>query len=113
MRAGFLVSGRQDGEDPRRLIFSCLRSLCVLCALCGFSAAWVRADEFSSVSRHSVRLFSYGTLVLDTRVGDVHIEGWDEPRVEIEAEVVCRTRDRRRSRGLRRRVEELLEALAS
>ena len=32
-------------------------------------------------------------------------------RVEIEAEVVCRARDRRRSRGLRRRVEELLEAL--
>ena len=32
-------------------------------------------------------------------------------RVEIEAEVVCRVRDRRRSRGLRRRVEELLEAL--
>jgi len=34
-------------------------------------------------------------------------------RVEIEAEVVCRARDRRRSRGLRRRVEELLEAFAS
>jgi len=32
-------------------------------------------------------------------------------RVEIEAEVVCRARDRRRSRGLRRRIEELLEAL--
>jgi single-strand DNA-binding protein len=32
-------------------------------------------------------------------------------RVEIEAEVVVRARDRRRSRGLRRRVEELLEAL--
>ncbi len=30
-------------------------------------------------------------------------------RVEIEAEVVCRARDRRRSRGLRRRVETLLE----
>jgi single-strand DNA-binding protein len=32
-------------------------------------------------------------------------------RVEVEAEVVCRGRDRRRSRGLRRRVEEVLEAL--
>jgi single-strand DNA-binding protein len=34
-------------------------------------------------------------------------------RVEIEAEVVCRGRDRRRSRGLRRRIEELLDALES
>jgi len=39
--------------------------------------------------------------------------GTTASRVEIEAEVVCRGRDRRRSRGLRRRVEELLEALAS
>jgi single-strand DNA-binding protein len=34
-------------------------------------------------------------------------------RVEIEAELVCRARDRRRSRALRRRVAELLEALES
>lgn len=34
-------------------------------------------------------------------------------RVEIEAEVVCRARDRRRSKGLRNRVEELLEALSA
>jgi single-strand DNA-binding protein len=34
-------------------------------------------------------------------------------RVEIEADVVCRARDQRRSRGLRRRIEELLEALES
>ncbi len=33
--------------------------------------------------------------------------------VEIEAEVVCRARDRRRSRALHRRIEELLEALDS
>ena len=32
-------------------------------------------------------------------------------RVEIEAEVVCQGRDRRRSRGLRRRIEEVLAAL--
>jgi len=32
-------------------------------------------------------------------------------RVEIEAEIVCRGRDRRRSRALRRRLEELLDAL--
>ncbi len=34
-------------------------------------------------------------------------------RVEIEAEVVCRARDRRRSKGLRRRIEELLDAVTS
>jgi len=34
-------------------------------------------------------------------------------RVEIEAEIVCRARDRRRSRALRRRIEEVLEELDS
>jgi single-strand DNA-binding protein len=37
--------------------------------------------------------------------------GTTASRVEIEAEVVCRGRDRRRSRSLRRRIEELLAAL--
>jgi single-strand DNA-binding protein len=34
-------------------------------------------------------------------------------RVEIEAEVVCRARDRRRSKRLRSRLEELLEDLGA
>jgi len=34
-------------------------------------------------------------------------------RVEIEAEVVCRARDRRRSQRLRNRIAELLEAIDS
>ena len=33
-------------------------------------------------------------------------------RVEVEAELVCRARDRRRSRSLRGRMEALLEALS-
>jgi single-strand DNA-binding protein len=37
--------------------------------------------------------------------------GTTASRVEIEAEVVCRGRDLRRSKGLRRRIEELLVAL--
>jgi single-strand DNA-binding protein len=37
--------------------------------------------------------------------------GTTASRVEIEAEIVCRSRDRRRSRSLRTRVEALLEAL--
>jgi len=56
--------------------------LCPLWALCGSA----RADEFSQVSRYSVRMFSYGLLTIDTRMGDIHVEGWDEPRLEIEAE---------------------------
>jgi single-strand DNA-binding protein len=39
--------------------------------------------------------------------------GTTASRVEIEAEVVFRGRDRRRLRGLRRRIEELLDALES
>ncbi len=66
-------------------------------ALFGFLVAWTlalglqplaHADEFSKVSHHSVRMFSFGTLTVDTRVGDVRIEGWDEPRLEVEAEKV-------------------------
>jgi len=72
-------------------------SLCLLGFLCGSS---LRADEFSQVSRQSVRLFSYGTLILDTRLGDVHIEGWDEPRVEIETEKVVRAKNDRGAKPL-------------
>jgi len=49
---------------------------------------YAHADEFSQVSHLSARMFSFGTLTVDTRVGDVRIEGWDEPRLEIEAEKV-------------------------
>ncbi len=74
-----------------------LSSLCVLCALGGSP---LRADEFSQVSRQSVRLFSFGTLILDTRLGDIHIEGWDEPRVEIVAEKVVRAKNETKARPL-------------
>lgn len=52
------------------------------------SPSLLRADEFSSISHYSVRMFSYGTLTVETRIGDIHVEGWDEPRLEIEAEKV-------------------------
>lgn len=47
-----------------------------------------RADEFSQLSRYSLQMFPRGTVVLDTRVGDLSVEGWDQARVEIEAEKV-------------------------
>lgn len=83
-----------------RNLFHAFRSfgivyLCVLYALCGSRAF---ADEFSQVSRQSVRLFSTGTLVVETRVGDLRIEGWEEPRVEIEAEKVVRARSEAKAR---------------
>ena len=57
-------------------LLSCALVLCCLPRV-------ARADEFSQVSHHSARLFAYETLVIDTRVGDLRIEGWDEPRVDI------------------------------
>jgi single-strand DNA-binding protein len=39
--------------------------------------------------------------------------GTTASRVEIEAEVVCRGRDRRRSRSLRRRIQDVLDSLDS
>ena len=68
-----------------KLLFLCL---CVLCVLCGP----LRAEEFSRVFHYSVRMFSYGLLTIDTRMGDIRIEGWDEPHLEIEAEKVVRAK---------------------
>jgi hypothetical protein len=63
-------------------------SLYVLCAFCGPAAVW--ADEFSQISHYSAEIYPRGTVFVDTRVGDVIVEGWDESRVEIEAEKVVR-----------------------
>ncbi|MGD0128947.1 MAG: hypothetical protein ABSF46_26645 [Terriglobia bacterium] len=60
--------------------------LCLLWSGCGAA----RADEFSQVDHYAVRMFSYGLLSIDSRTGDIHIEGWDNPRLEIEAEKVVR-----------------------
>jgi hypothetical protein len=63
------------------------------CALCGLVVcSEVRADEFPQTSHYAVRMFSVGTLTLETRMGDIFIEGWDEPRLEVEAEKVVRAK---------------------
>jgi hypothetical protein len=64
--------------------------LCLAAIYCMVSAASLRAEEFTKVSHLSARLFSSGTLVIDARVGDLHIQGWDEPRVEVEVEKLVR-----------------------
>jgi len=67
---------------------------------CAFAVPLLRADEFSQMSHYSTRLFSFGTLTVDTRIGDIDVEGWDEPRVEIEAEKVVRARTEEKARRL-------------
>jgi hypothetical protein len=79
--------------------------LCALWALGGSA----RAEEFSEVSRYSVRMFSYGLLTIDTRMGDIHIEGWDEPRLEIEAEKVVRAKSEEAAKPLYERLTVVLE----
>jgi len=67
------------------------------------------ADEFTQSSRYSARLFSYGTLTIDTRIGDIQIEGWDDPHVEIEAEKVVRAKSAERAKPLYERIKIRLE----
>ena len=69
----------------------------------------LRAEEFSQVSHQSARLFSSGTLVIDSRVGDLHIDGWDEPRVEIEVEKVVRTSTEAKAKPLYALIQVRLE----
>jgi hypothetical protein len=78
---------------------------CALWALGGSA----RADEFSEVSRYSVRMFSYGVLAIDTRMGDIHVEGWDEPRLEIEAEKVVRATSKQAAKPLYERLTVVLQ----
>lgn len=58
--------------------------------LSGLPLSRLEADEFTQTSHYSTRLFSGGTLVIDARVGDIHVTGWDEPHVEVDAEKLVR-----------------------
>lgn len=85
-------AGHADGEETAGLWVVILR---IVMGLAILGASYIvlvprclTADEFSQTSHHAVRMFSFGTLTIDTRVGDVHIDGWDNPRLEIEAEKV-------------------------
>ena len=54
-------------------------------------------------------MFSYGLLTIDTRMGDIHIEGWDEPRLEIEAEKVVRSKSEKAAKSLYERITVVLQ----
>ncbi len=66
------------------------------------------AEEFSQSSHYSVRMFSFGTLTIDTRTGDIQVEGWDEPRLEIDAEKVVEAKDKERAQALYDQVQVVL-----
>src|SRR2546425_6515506 len=90
----------------------CKRLYCSLtftCLFLGLPRPALLADEYARVTRHSARLFSYGTLVLDTRIGDIRIEGWDEPRLEVEAETVVRASSEKKAQRLYDRVKIKIE----
>lgn len=78
-----------------------LYTLTFSCVLCGSA----RAEEFSKVAHYSVRMFSYGLLTIDTRMGDIRIEGWDEPRLEIAAEKLVRAKSEVAARPLYERLQ--------
>jgi hypothetical protein len=78
-----------------------LYTLAFCFAICGAA----RADEFSKVSHHSVRMFSYGLLTIETRTGDIRSEGWDEPRLEVEAEKVVRAKSEAAAQPLYERLQ--------
>ena len=69
----------------------------------------LRADEFSQSSHYSARLFSVGTLIIDTRVGNIHITGQDDPHVEIDAEKVVRARNQAQAQAMFGRLQVVLE----
>jgi hypothetical protein len=68
-----------------------------------------RADEFSQTSQHKVCLFSFGTLTVDTRTGDLDIRAWDEPYVEVIAEKVVRASSEKEAQKLYPRIQVHLE----
>jgi len=87
---------RTDCSNRRNAFVLGFATSCILFCLATATPAF--ADEFSRVSNYSVHLVR-GTLVVDTRVGDLFIEGWDKDRVEIEAEKVVRAGSEKKSQS--------------
>lgn len=79
----------------------------LLCALLPLSR--LQADEFTQKSHYSARLFSGGTLVINARVGDIHVTGWDEPHVEVDAEKLVRAGSQAGANPLFERIKVSLE----
>jgi len=67
-----------------------------------------RADEFSKTFHYSTRMFSFGTLTIETRMGNVQVESWDQPRLEIEAEKVVEAGNQKKAEPLYDQVQVVL-----
>lgn len=93
---------------PRRHFDRALYLPVVFCAFL-LNSITLRADEFTQNSRYSARLFSGGTLIIDSRVGDIHVSGWDEPRVEIDAEKLVRAGNQKDAQPLFGRIKVVLQ----
>ena len=76
---------------------------------CLFLPQLLRAEEFNRVAHYSARMFSFGTLTVDTRIGDVQIEGWDEPLLQIEAEKIVRAKSEGKAEALYDQIKIRLE----
>jgi hypothetical protein len=68
----------------------------------------LRADEFSRTFHYSARMFSFGTLSINARMGNVQVDGWDEPRLEITAEKVVEAGNQKKAEPLYDRVQVVL-----
>lgn len=79
--------------------------VCALVFLSFMCALPLRADDFYEVERYSVRMFSYGTLTVNTRVGDINISGWDRPRLSIKAEKLVTAGSRKKAERMYRRIQ--------
>jgi hypothetical protein len=66
-------------------------------------------DEYSKVQHYSVRMFSYGTLTIETRTGDIEVDGWDNPRLSIEAEKVVRAGSEKKAEPFYGKIQVHLE----
>lgn len=91
-------NARRGGQALSDFILCALPFVYLLWALA--SPVTTRADEYSQVSHYQAGLFPRGTLFVDTRIGDVKVEGWNEPGVEIEAEKVVRAGSAAKARRL-------------
>jgi hypothetical protein len=68
----------------------------------------LRADEFSRTFHYSARMFSFGTLTINARMGNVQVDGWDEPRLEITAEKVVEAGNQKKAEPLYDQVQVVL-----
>jgi hypothetical protein len=69
----------------------------------------LRADEFSKTFHYSARMFSFGMLTIDTRMGNIQVDGWDEPRLEIEAEKVVEAGNEKKAQPLYDQIQVVLD----